>query len=586
MAGVLQHLRSSTLAKRPNPASMVDGQVAINYASGSPGMFFKDSNGSLVKVGPVHVGSGAPNVSPASGGTAGNSLGEQWLDTSGGTYVFKIWDGAAWRSEAGEFVNTTGDTMTGALGIIAGSASTPGLFFSGDANSGLYSPGADQVAISTNGTGRLFVDANGQVGVGTTSPGTALDVVGVIRSKAAGGEGGQITLTDVSNTEVFNVDVDNAGIIRLFSTVNNKDIQFGQLVGTGCNINFYTGQLERARIDSSGRLLVGTSSNRTGAALQIEGTTFGTSLGTITNNSANSAPAYFQLIKSRGTSVGSQALVSNGDGLGNVQFVGTDGTQQLVAAAIEGIVDGTPGTNDMPGRLMFSTTADGASSPTERARITSDGFLRVGKSSADINVQGISLAPFGTAAFSRDAEIPLFVNRNTDDGALVVFRQEGTDEGSISVSGTTVSYNGAHLSRWSQLPGGAERTEILRGTVLSNIDEMCGWGEEANEQLNRMKVSDVEGDPNVAGVFQAWDDDDDTYTDDFYCAMTGDFIIRVAEGVTVQRGDLLMSAGDGTAKPQDDDIVRSKTIAKVTSSHVTCTYDDGSYCVPCVLMAC
>jgi hypothetical protein len=47
--------------------------------------------------------------------------------------------------------------------------------------------------------------------------------------------------------------------------------------------------------------------------------------------------------------------------------------------------------------------------------------------------------------------------------------------------------------------------------------------------------------------------------------MTGDFIIRIAEGVTVERGDLLMSAGDGTAKPQDDDIIRSKTIAKVTS---------------------
>jgi hypothetical protein len=151
MAGVLQHLRSSTLDKRPNPASMVDGQVAINYASGAPGMFFKDSNGDLVKVGPVHVGSSAPNVSPASGGTAGNSIGEQWLDNSGGTYVFKIWDGSAWRSEAGEFVNTTGDTMTGALGVIAGSASAPGLFFSGDANSGLYSPGADQVAVATNG---------------------------------------------------------------------------------------------------------------------------------------------------------------------------------------------------------------------------------------------------------------------------------------------------------------------------------------------------------------------------------------------------------------------------------------------------
>jgi hypothetical protein len=47
-----------------------------------------------------------------------------------------------------------------------------------------------------------------------------------------------------------------------------------------------------------------------------------------------------------------------------------------------------------------------------------------------------------------------------------------------------------------------------------------------------------------------------------------------------------MSAGDGTAKPQGDDIVRSKTIAKVISTEITCTYDDGSYCVPCVLMAC
>ena len=115
---------------------------------------------------------------------------------------------------------------------------------------------------------------------------------------------------------------------------------------------------------------------------------------------------------------------------------------------------------------------------------------------------------------------------------------------------------------------------------------MCEWGEEDNEQLNRMKISDVEGDPNVSGVFQSWDDDDDTYTNDFYCAMTGDFIIRIAEGTVVQRGDLLMSAGDGTAKPQGDGFVQDKTIAKVTSTHVTCTYDDGSYCVPCVLMAC
>ena len=100
-----------------------------------------------------------------------------------------------------------------------------------------------------------------------------------------------------------------------------------------------------------------------------------------------------------------------------------------------------------------------------------------------------------------------------------------------------------------------------------------------------MKISDVEGDRDVAGVFQEWDADEE-FPEDFYCAMTGDFIIRIAQGTTVARGDLLVSAGDGTAKPQDDDIVRSKTVAKVTSTTVSATYADGSYCVPCVLMAC
>jgi hypothetical protein len=119
---------------------------------------------------------------------------------------------------------------------------------------------------------------------------------------------------------------------------------------------------------------------------------------------------------------------------------------------------------------------------------------------------------------------------------------------------------------------------------------MCVWTKDGtvldNEQLNKMKVSDVEGDTNVAGVFVDWQFDEQCQSDDMNVAMTGDMIIRIAQGVIVQKGDLLMSAGDGTAKPQGDDICKSKTIAKVTSNHVTCTYADGSYCVPCVLMAC
>ena len=113
----LQHLRSSTANKRPTPAAMSDGQLAMNTNTASPGLFFKDSNGDSIKAGPAHVGTTAPNATPGAGGQAGNSKGELWLDTTGGTYVLKAWDGTAWRSVSltGDFVETTGDTMTGAL---------------------------------------------------------------------------------------------------------------------------------------------------------------------------------------------------------------------------------------------------------------------------------------------------------------------------------------------------------------------------------------------------------------------------------------------------------------------------------------
>jgi hypothetical protein len=228
-------------------------------------------------------------------------------------------------------------------------------------------------------------------------------------------------------------------------------------------------------------------------------------------------------------------------------------------------------------------------------RITQDGQVLLGNTvfSATANMIGFANLESGATAAqaifanaeATDASALLIVNRHVSDGRLVQFRQANTTEGTISVSGTTVTYGGGHLARWSQLPSDEDPSGILKGTIMSNLDEMCEWGKEDNEQLNKTKVSDVEGDPNVAGVFVSTSFDEDGPLD-FFVAMTGDMIIRIAEGVTVQRGDLLMSAGDGTAKPQDDDIIRSKTIAKVTSTHVTCTYDDGSYCVPCVLMAC
>jgi hypothetical protein len=212
----------------------------------------------------------------------------------------------------------------------------------------------------------------------------------------------------------------------------------------------------------------------------------------------------------------------------------------------------------------------------------------IGKTTFGSANVGTQIEAGGVIVATRNSNVPFISNRTTNDGSLFSFRQDDTEEGTISVSGTTVSYNGGHLSRWAQM---LTKPDLLKGTVMSNLDAMNVYTDAegnpvANEQLNKVKVSDVEGDANVAGVFVNWTYDEAHQVDEINMAMTGDMIIRIAQGVTVARGDLLMSAGDGTAKTQGDDIVRSKTIAKVTSNHVTCTYADGSYCVPCVLMAC
>lgn len=96
MASTHKHIRSSTANKRPT-TSIADGQIALNTNSSSPGLYFKDSTGaSIIKVGPVHIGATAPNASPPSGGSSGNSTGEIWLDTSLTPNGVKIWDGSAW----------------------------------------------------------------------------------------------------------------------------------------------------------------------------------------------------------------------------------------------------------------------------------------------------------------------------------------------------------------------------------------------------------------------------------------------------------------------------------------------------------
>ena len=244
-----------------------------------------------------------------------------------------------------------------------GSAAAPTYTFTGDTNTGIYSPGADQVAVATNGTGRLFVDSSGNVGIGTTSPGYALDV------KTSAETAIRIDSGSSSNA-----------ILRFAQAgVNKAFIQYPN----GGGLRFGPAGSEAARIDSSGRLLVGTSTARSNffntaqaTALQLEGTgTAGASF-SITSNQADGAGAPFLILgRTNSGSVGGNGLVSDGNQVGAVSFQAADGSELVPCASISANVDGTPGANDMPGRLVFSTTADGASSPTERMRIDNQGRI-------------------------------------------------------------------------------------------------------------------------------------------------------------------------------------------------------------------
>ena len=368
------------------------------------------------------------------------------------------------------------------------------------------------------------------------------------------GADGTFTNLTVSGVATF-----SAGTVSAPAITTTGDTNTGIFFPAADTIAFTEGGVESMRIDSSGNVGIGTAS-----------------------------PSYKLSIAGNSATSSNLLLTHNTDTTGaysRIRFQFAEGNASI-ASEIRSIQLGA-GVN---GTSLAFLTDNTSGSLTERMRIDSSGNVLVGTTVYNDNAKGILVSNNGRLYAIASADGPLILNRLTNDGTLVDFKQDNTIEGNISVSGTTVSYNGGHLSRWSQLPDGFKDDAILKGTVMSNLDDMCVWEKDGvvaeNEQLNKMKVSDVEGDTNVAGVFVNWTVDADYGVDDMNVAMTGDMIIRIADGVVVQKGDLLMSAGNGTAKPQGDDIVRSKTIAKVTSNYVTCTYADGSYCVPCVLMAC
>jgi hypothetical protein len=367
----------------------------------------------------------------------------------------------------------------------------------------------------------------GKVGIGTTSPRALLDIGGS-ESSSAVGDGNLVVKTTTTNNSAIVIQ-ENSGTEQFALGVNvdgdfvvtNSGSTVPFVIQDSGNVGIATTDPTTYGVDDADNLVIGQG----GAASGLTISTFNTATGTIAFTDQTNAA----------TGRGFIEYAHSGD---SMRF----GTQSSERMRI-----------DSGGDVLIGTTAD----------------IDVGSSSDT----GHNLTPAGAAIHYRSGNTALYVGRQTNDGDLVSFRQAGSQEGTISVSGATVSYNG--FSGTHESSGIPTDTEI--GTVVSTIDELDTYttGSKTGETRAdhaKIKVSDVEGDARVYGVLSKFDENDKPVV-----ASVGIGSVKVTGACN--GGDLLESNGDGTAKVQSDDIIRSKTIGKVTIGNS----DTGVKLVSCVL---
>lgn len=302
-------------------------------------------------------------------------------------------------------------SIANALGLVG----TPSYTFTGDLNTGMYSPGADTIAFSTAGAQVGVMDSGGRVLFGTETT-QSMNIIGTMPKLQLHGSDTetttiaqtrwQNTITGVQHylnhskgatigTHALLADGDGIGswISGISDGVKFIDGTSIQAVADGAQaldntpsaLNFRTNSggtatTIKARLTAAGQklighiaaILVGGTSNQT-PLLQVHGLGTDAQAG-IFRWAASTGGSTLGLVKSRGVTAGARAIVASGDTIGSIQAFGDDGTNFPPAARIQVVVDGTPGAGDMPGRIELATTADGASSVTTRAVIDSRGF--------------------------------------------------------------------------------------------------------------------------------------------------------------------------------------------------------------------
>jgi hypothetical protein len=309
------------------------------------------------------------------------------------------------------------------------------------------------IQFKVDGSERVRIDSSGRVGIGTQTPSWIFDVktaTGYIGFNTSGGLGSQIRFANSSNVNTAAIS-NNGGSNELLQFDINNNAGAGQIV-------FNTVGSERARIDSSGRLLVGTSSYDGNARAVFAGNTSDNATGAIDIRRNTARPT------AANTQIGALRFISNDNTSSNYGY-----------ASIDVFTDGASSSNtDIPGRLVFSTTADGASSPTEALRINS--AQRIGYGST-VNAGGVNTTAYLTAtsgATNNASGVALECYASSTAARFHISFSNGNGVvGSISTSGTATSFTTSSDYRLKEniipLTGASERVLQLKPSRFNFI---------------------------------------------------------------------------------------------------------------------
>ena len=464
------------------------------------------------------------------------------------------------------------------------------------------------------GVERVRLTSSGNFGIGTSSPGFPLDVKK---------DGGAATLTARIYNEGTNAADDASLRIGIAGTTGQSNIFFGD--GDSATVGrliydhnndamvTYVNATEALRIDSSGNLGIGTSSP--GHDLDVQRTAADAIIRAKTTNTGD-ADALF-IADANDTGEAEFRMYSGGVQKATVQWTAVD---ELNLTTTTAPIDFQPSGNNVmrvqdnsgDGRVGIENTA-----PAYTFEVLD---VNVGGSSAE---EGFAVTSSGSVYSSTDNTSQVYLNDSSASAGThnyILFRHQGTTIGDIDTTdNTTIRYQTFLGAHWSQTTS----ENILKGSIMSTIDEMMEWtdfeftneegdveklamaghsdyvigqeytipcdddgntvtatavGQTTDKRLAKVKVSDVASDRSVYGVFGG------QYADgDISVESLGASFVRIGSGVTVQNGDLIESAGDGTGRVQADDIMRSCTVAKITSTIAKETFADGSKLYPCTL---